>query len=468
MILKGKGTDGQRAGTGRFMYLLFNQADTAGWSGVQVEVISEAQTFDEPGYTRPTPWAQYDNVAITPAETFVAQKWLTNTSGNWSDDNNWLGKVNPNKQDSPLIHNNHAVASFTNGITTNQTVTVDQPRTVGIINFNNPIASYTIAGTNAITLDVTLSGSATQGVPEIAVVSGSHEISAPITLAHNLILDTAASSMITLSGDLAAGGQTVFKRNAGTARLKNLRAAGLEISGGTLGILPSGGLAVGVSKIDAVTIPLAGKLDLTDNKLVTATPVGSVNGTSYTGITGEIQTGRGPAGGTLWDGATGIVTSQTQATSGNFTSIGVATAQQVKNLPTATDTAVWAGQTVSGSDTLVMYTYGGDANLDGRITVDDYGRIDFNVGLGTAGWFNGDFNYDGKITVDDYGIIDFNVGIQGAPFFTGSGVAGGAGNALQSVPEPSSAALAFGGATVLASLRRRRRRPLSRRRRGND
>jgi hypothetical protein len=65
-----------------------------------------------------------------------------------------------------------------------------------------------------------------------------------------------------------------------------------------------------------------------------------------------------------------------------------------------------------------MYTYGGDANLDGKITVDDYGRIDFNVGLGTAGWFNGDFNYDDKITVDDYGIIDFNVGIQGAPFPT--------------------------------------------------
>ena len=81
-------------------------------------------------------------------------------------------------------------------------------------------------------------------------------------------------------------------------------------------------------------------------------------------------------------------------------------------------TAVWAGQTVTGSDALVMYTYGGDANLDGKIDVDDYGRIDFNVGLGNSGWFNGDFNYDGKINVDDYGIIDFNVGIQGAPFFT--------------------------------------------------
>jgi hypothetical protein len=37
------------------------------------------------------------------------------------------------------------------------------------------------------------------------------------------------------------------------------------------------------------------------------------------------------------------------------------------------------------------------------------------VNLGTSGWINGDFNYDGKINVDDYGIIDFNVGIQGPP-----------------------------------------------------
>ena len=65
-----------------------------------------------------------------------------------------------------------------------------------------------------------------------------------------------------------------------------------------------------------------------------------------------------------------------------------------------------------------MYTYGGDANFDGKINVDDYGRIDFNVGLGTTGWFNGDFNYDGKVNVDDYGVIDFNVGIQGPPFPT--------------------------------------------------
>ena len=100
------------------------------------------------------------------------------------------------------------------------------------------------------------------------------------------------------------------------------------------------------------------------------------------------------------------------------------------------DTAVWAGQTITGTDTLVMYTYGGDANLDGKINVDDYGKIDFNVPLGVAGWANGDFNYDGKINVDDYGIIDFNVGIQGPPFSSESSASSASSANLTAVPEP--------------------------------
>jgi hypothetical protein len=102
-----------------------------------------------------------------------------------------------------------------------------------------------------------------------------------------------------------------------------------------------------------------------------------------------------------------------------------------------------------------MYTYGGDATLDGKINVDDYGRIDFNVNLpGAAGWFNGDFNYDGKINVDDYGIIDFNVAVQGAPFPTG-GSADLSG--VSAIPEPAS--IAWLAACGVANPLRRRRRP---------
>src|SRR5205823_10775046 len=134
----------------------------------------------------------------------------------------------------------------------------------------------------------------------------------------------------------------------------------------------------------------------------------------------------------------------------------IAEAGQVKGVA-AGATAVWGGQTVTGSDTLIMYTYGGDANLDGRINVDDYTRIDSNIGLGTAGWFNGDFNYDGKVNVDDYTIIDSNIGIQGAPFPTALAATPRVAR-LTAVPEPTTSLLLL---SVPLLLPRRRRSPSS-------
>jgi hypothetical protein len=192
--------------------------------------------------------------------------------------------------------------------------------------------------------------------------------------------------------------------------------------------------------------------DINNNAMiVTGTPVGTYTGSAYTDVTGMIASGRGTG---TWNGTSGIITTQSDATTSNFTSIGVASAQEVVALASATDTGVWAGQTVTGSDTLVLYTYGGDANLDGKINVDDYGKIDFGIGIGLTGWYNGDFNYDGKVNVDDYGIIDFNVGIQGAPFPTASG-AGGSGG-VSAVPEPASPILLLASGLLSRFVRRRR------------
>jgi hypothetical protein len=110
-----------------------------------------------------------------------------------------------------------------------------------------------------------------------------------------------------------------------------------------------------------------------------------------------------------------------------------------------------------------MYTYGGDATLDGKIDVDDYGRIDLNAPIpGASGWSNGDFNYDGKINIDDYAIIDLNVGIQGAPFPTGSGtsVPLSSSSAISAVPEPATtiAGVTFIALSSLLRTRRRKRR----------
>ena len=145
-----------------------------------------------------------------------------------------------------------------------------------------------------------------------------------------------------------------------------------------------------------------------------------------------------------------------------LTTIGIATGEQVRGLgPTDTDT--FAGQTISGASTIAMYTYAGDANLDGTIDGGDYGIIDnFAQVPGADGYANGDFNYDGVIDGGDFGLIDNNIQAQGTPFSTGASAESLAG--VTAVPEPG---VGVGVVAALASLlsrsrsRGRRRRSAS-------
>jgi hypothetical protein len=100
-----------------------------------------------------------------------------------------------------------------------------------------------------------------------------------------------------------------------------------------------------------------------------------------------------------------------------------------------------------------MYTYGGDANLDGKINIDDYVRIDTGIASGLTGWSNGDFNYDGKVNIDDYTtVIDANIGNQNGVFPTTGGMTDGA----VAVPEPSILTLILAPTWPLRGRRMRR------------
>jgi hypothetical protein len=370
------------------------------------------------------------------------REWSGSGGGSWSDTTKWSTGTVPNNLNTPAV--------FRGSITAASTVTLSSNVTVGSLTFDSANA-YTIAGSGRITMQTSADSSplGILGVPaNIWVGSGTHAIAAPMTFATNttIELDKAASSL-TISSDVSAATTTVTKLGPGSLQMKDVRASGLTVNEGKLTVLQNGGQS-GTSKVGALNI-VGGTVDLKDNDLVvTGGTVGTFDGSNYTGISGLIKAGRN---GGAWNGATGLVTSMTAATTSHLTTLGVAKASQTLGIAN-TATGVWSGQTVTGSDALVMYTYAGDATLDGKINVDDYTRIDFNVPLGTSGYGNGDFNYDGKINVDDYTIIDFNVGIQGASLLSG---ADDAGSSIVAVPEPVSVGLA---ATSLLLLRRRRRR----------
>jgi autotransporter-associated beta strand protein len=263
----------------------------------------------------------------------------------------------------------------------------------------------------------------------------------------------AGSGNLTLSG-AANSYSGVTSVNAGRLTLASSLTSTLSAtvqSGAVLEIAPN---SSHVLHTGALTLSGSAQLNLQDNKIITTTTAGSLAGSAYTGVSGMIQSGR--AGGT-WNGS-GIVTSMSDATTGNLTSIGVARASDVRPA-TASSTAIWAGQTITGTDTLIMYTYGGDATLDGKINVDDYIRIDNGIAGHLSGWSNGDFNYDGKVNIDDYTqFIDANIGTQGAPFSTSSGGLTSAGALIAAVPEPGMMGLVIVGG-FLRAARRRGRRP---------
>jgi fibronectin-binding autotransporter adhesin len=195
-----------------------------------------------------------------------------------------------------------------------------------------------------------------------------------------------------------------------------------------------------------LTLVTGKRLDLTEGKMILAQAnAGTADATGkYNGVQGLVQSAHHFG---AWDGP-GITTSMPDAPTG-LTTIAIATANQ-----TGFAGGTFGGVSVASSDVLAMYTYAGDANLDGTIDGGDYGIIDnFAQVPGADGYANGDFNYDGVIDGGDYGIIDNNIQAQGAPFPTSaSGLA-----AVTAVPEPSTAFIVLIGSGWLVRLRRCRR-----------
>ena len=406
-----------------------------------------------------------DNLTFTPASV----TWAGAAGGNWSDNSQWTPLVAGGIPMAPSGRNATAVFGPS---ASPQTVSLDAPVLtpwtptgggdyspansfyVGTLVLNST-QGYTIAGPEPLHIDTTAANGTNLAGPggTIQVVAGSHTISAPVVLGRSTTLDVSTGNTLTISGPLTVFSSdgnpiTLAKSGNGTAVVNNVRVTGsLNVNGGTLKVAPNG-TASATSRVPGpVTIAAGSKLDLTNNKLIShSTPTGTWNGAAYTGITGLVASGYN--GGTN-DGS-GIVTSQSNAISPNVLTQLVSVSADDSGYAGGT----FGGLPVASGDALVMYTWGGDANLDGTLNGDDYFQIDshFNQDGTIFGYFNGDFNYDGSINGDDYFIIDsnWNTGSTATPFPTGSGATAG----LSAVPEPA-------GMTVLlatAALLRRRRR----------
>lgn len=83
----------------------------------------------------------------------------------------------------------------------------------------------------------------------------------------------------------------------------------------------------------------------------------------------------------------------------------------------------------------------GDANLDGRVDIADFGILRTNLGMSKGGtWAMGDFTGDGKVDIADFGILRSNLGATSPA----------------TVPEPATMTLLAMGASALLIRRRAR------------
>jgi hypothetical protein len=315
-------------------------------------------------------------------------------SGNWSTASNWTSGV-PN---SP-----GAVASLLTKPQNDTTITVDGTYTLGQLNFDNYF-TYTLTGG---TLQF-------QGANGTSAELNTFAASPTITSAVNVLSDTTATvtystDALTLAGPMSIDGSHVLtKAGPGTLRITNggistgsiaLNAGTLEIAANTtLGALTGNGTGTlnltgvattlkvaahsagaSAANVDLAALSLAAgtTLDLTNNRLTVETSNSSLDSTLANAISASYN-------------------------SGHWNSPGITSSLAAQN----PDNATAIGYLINPNSFIALYTYYGDANLDGKISADDYALLDRGFAKHLTGWSNGDFDYSGTIDSSDYMLID--------------------------------------------------------------
>jgi hypothetical protein len=359
--------------------------------------------------------------------------WGIDADGTWSQASNWKNGIVRNAVDAQAV--------LGTVITQPHTLNLDQPITLGRIDFENA-NGYTVAGNNSITLDVT------SGLAEINVTSGSHAISAPLILADNAAVSVSpAASNLSITGGLNAANVNLVKWGAGTLTVSQLRAAGLTINGGKVVVAAaglSGPAVVGALTVAGNAAPTA-TLDLTDNAAVL-----NYSGTSAVGqVRAQLLAGRGGLGhGGSW---TGIGITSSTAAAANVAAADSRSLGYAENatMPLGSYTS-FHGEPADKTSILIAYTRTGDANLDGVVDDDDVTIVGatYAPGIANAQWTLGDFDYSGFVDDDDVTLLGafYN---PAAPPLVAAASASAAVASVAAVPEPSTVTLLTVPAAIL-------------------
>lgn len=163
-----------------------------------------------------------------------SQTWNTTTNNaSWGTAGNWTPATVPNAV--------NAVATLGTVIPANRTINVNGNYTIGTLNINSP-NNYTLTN-NKLIFNVS-SGSAALNISN----SGAPTIASAIELADNLLLTHSGTGLLTLSGVISGGANSLTKAGSGTVIFSgsgaNTYTGATTVNGGELRLGKSSGNAI--------------------------------------------------------------------------------------------------------------------------------------------------------------------------------------------------------------------------------